>query len=56
MSTLIFCDYCSDVIAGDPVRDPVSVSWIDQGAAWFCSVECWESSELRAIDAEGGVS
>ena len=56
MSTPVFCDYCSDVIAGVPVTDPVSVSWIDQGAARFCSVECLESSELRAIDADGGVA
>ena len=47
----VFCDECSDVIAGDPVTDPAAVAWIGEGAAGFCSAACLEATAQRAVDA-----
>ena len=48
----IWCDHCGEEITGDPVTDPVTVSWIGEGAERFCCRWCLEAREQRAIDAE----
>lgn len=47
----VWCDHCGEEITGDPVTDPVTVSWIGDGAPRFCCVWCLEAREQRAINA-----
>jgi len=49
----VWCDFCDEEITGDAVVDPVTVSWIGEGAPKFCCVWCLEARELRAINAAG---
>ena len=48
----VWCDHCGEEITGDAVADPVTVSWISEGAEKFCCRWCLEAREQRAIDAD----
>ena len=45
------CDWCAGPIL-EPVRDPVTVSWLGDGAPTWCSTACMESQSEHAINAD----
>lgn len=48
-----WCCFCGGECLPDPVRDPVTVSWVGAGAPVFCSTRCMDAADEMRIDAAG---
>jgi len=51
---VVVCDYDHEEFTGTPTRDPVTVSWLGDGAQTYCSQAHLEAAQERAFDAAGG--